>query len=476
MLFNSIDFAIFFPIVFLLYWFVFNRRLWLQNIFILATSYVFYGWWDWRFLFLIIASSLTDYVVGLQIAKSKTKKQRLAWLWISLLLNIGLLFIFKYFNFFTTSFAEAFSLFGVSLNVTTLNFILPVGISFYTLQTLSYTFEVYKGTISPTKNIVAFFGYVAFFPQLVAGPIERAQYLLPQFFERRRFSYEEGKDGIKRVAWGLFKKIAVADVLAEHVALIFSDPGSMSSGMLLMGTSLFIFQLYADFSGYSDIAIGTAQLLGFKLRDNFLCPFFSRDVAEYWRRWHISLTSWFRDYVYIPLGGSRNGRVNQLRNIMAAFVLSGLWHGANMTFLVWGAVSALTYIPLIFGNKHRRHLDGVAEGKSVPTFRELVQMIVAFFLFSLPALFFRSDSLQTAWTYIVTLVTDLQFTVTDAVVRDLYVIVVLLVFEWFSRTKSHPLQLTITNRWTRFAIYFVVLYMTIGHIPATPQEFFYFQF
>ncbi|MBU1908629.1 MAG: MBOAT family protein, partial [Verrucomicrobia bacterium] len=347
MLFNSIDFAVFLPLVFLLYWFVFQRNLRLQNLFLVVVSYVFYGWWDWRFLFLIAFSTLVDYVVGRGLAGEERVGRRRLLVGISLAANLGLLGFFKYYNFFLDNFVAAFTFFGHPLQARSLNIILPVGISFYTFQTLSYTLDVYARRMKANRDPVAFWAYVSFFPQLVAGPIERATRLLPQFLVPRRFNESAAVDGLRQILWGFFKKLVIADTCAVHVNRIFQDCGAYSGSTLFLGVFLFAFQIYSDFSGYSDIAIGTARLFGFDLMRNFAFPYFSRDHAEFWRRWHISLSTWFRDYLYVPLGGSRGSLAQRVRNTFIIFLVSGFWHGANWTFLVWGALNALYFLPLM---------------------------------------------------------------------------------------------------------------------------------
>ena len=307
MFFNSLDFAVFLPIVFLLYWYVFNRKIKLQNALIVAASYFFYGWWDWRFLSLIVFSSFVDYFVGIYLSKVNNERKRKLLLWTSILVNLGFLGFFKYFNFFTQSFADAFTILGTPIEASRLDIILPVGISFYTFQTLSYSIDVYKRDLEPTNNIIAFFAFVTFFPQLVAGPIERATSLLPQFYKKRSFDYSKAVDGLRQILWGLFKKVVIADNCARFANQIFNNSADYNGSTLVIGALFFTFQIYGDFSGYSDIAIGTSRLFGFNLKKNFSFPYFSRDIAEFWRRWHISLSTWFRDYLYIPLGGSRGG-------------------------------------------------------------------------------------------------------------------------------------------------------------------------
>ena len=347
MLFNSIDFAIFLPLVFIFYWFVTNKNLQLQNFLIVASSYFFYGWWDWRFLSLILFSTIVDYLVGSQLKTEENNKKRKVLLWISIVMNLGFLGFFKYYNFFVDNFVTAFSFFGNEIQVNSLNIILPVGISFYTFQTLSYTIDIYRRKLEPTKDFIAFSAFVSFFPQLVAGPIERASNLLPQFYKKRTFDYTKAGDGMRQILWGLFKKIVIADNCAEYANTIFNNYEDQSGATLVLGALFFTFQIYGDFSGYSDIAIGTSRLFGFNLKQNFNFPYFSRDIAEFWRRWHMSLSTWFRDYLYIPLGGSRGGIWMKIRNTFIIFIVSGFWHGANWTFIVWGMLNALFFLPLM---------------------------------------------------------------------------------------------------------------------------------
>ena len=401
MLFNSIDFAIFLPISFFLYWFIFNDNLKKQNSFLLVISYFFYGWWDWRFLLLIGFSSLVDYSVGIGLAKTKRKKYRKVLLLTSLFVNLGFLGVFKYFNFFSENFASAFTLLGGSVFTPLhLNIILPVGISFYTFQTLSYSIDVYKNKLEPTKDLIAFLAFVSFFPQLVAGPIERAASLLPQFYKKRNFDYESAVDGTRQILWGLFKKMVIADNCSIYVNDIFSNYSQYSGSTLLFGAFFFSIQIYCDFSGYSDIAIGTSRLFGLTLMRNFAFPYFSRDISEFWRRWHISLSTWFRDYVYVPLGGSRGSSFMKIRNIFIIFIASGFWHGANWTFIVWGALNALYFIPLMLMNKNRVNLDTVAEGKLLPSIKDLSKMSLTFLCTLFAWIFFRAESITQAVSYI----------------------------------------------------------------------------
>ena len=394
MLFNSITFLLFLPITFVVFWSL-RKNLTAQNILILIASYVFYGWWDYRFLSLIAFSTIVDYLIALQIEKTDLPRRRKLGLILSLLVNLGFLGVFKYYNFFVESFVDAFSGVGIQLSPATLNIILPVGISFYTFQTLSYTIDVYRGKLEPTRSLLKFAAYVAFFPQLVAGPIERATQLLPQFSIEKKFSYELAKSGVYLIIWGFFKKIVVADNCAFFVNQIFENPEGRSSLELFLGAVLFAFQIYGDFSGYSDIAIGTARLFGFRLMTNFKFPYFSRDIAEFWRRWHISLSTWFRDYVYIPLGGSRGPKSLQLRNVMVIFLVSGFWHGANWTFLVWGGLHALFFIPLLLQDSNRKNL-----GSSSYNIRTVAGTFFCFLLVTFAWVFFRADSVSHALTYL----------------------------------------------------------------------------
>lgn len=395
MLFNSIEFAIFLPSVFAIYWFLLGKNLKLQNLFLLAVSYLFYGWWDWRFLSLIIFSSAVDYVVGLRLGREESPGRRKLLLSVSLLTNLGFLGFFKYYNFFAESFVEAFSLMGTSFSADRLSIILPVGISFYTFQTLSYTIDIYRRKMEPTRSALDFFAFVSFFPQLVAGPIERATALLPQFKVQRQFQYDAAVSGIRLIIWGLFKKMVIADNAALIVDGIFNDYAGQSSLSLVVGMLLFAFQIYCDFSGYSDIAIGTARLFGFDLMTNFRFPYLSKDISEFWKRWHISLSTWFRDYVYIPLGGSRVGRWVALRNIFVVFIVSGFWHGANWTFIIWGFIHAALYLPVFFGSGSK----AVAyHGFSIKTFSKI---FVTFILVCFAWIFFRAPSVSDAASYII---------------------------------------------------------------------------
>ena len=477
MLFNSLDFAVFLPIVFVLYWFVFHKSIKAQNLLLVLASYVFYGWWDWRFLFLILFSTVVDYGIGLVLSKEECLSYRKLLLGSSVFVNIGLLGFFKYYNFFLDNFVEAFSFFGTSFEASRLDIILPVGISFYTFQTLSYTIDIYRRKLQPTKDFVAFSAFVSFFPQLVAGPIERATNLLPQFFRKRKFDSNQAIIGVKQIIWGLFKKLVVADNCAQYVNEIFSNYSQLSSTTLVLGAIYFAFQIYGDFSGYSDIAIGTARLFNFKLMTNFRYPYFSRDIAEFWRRWHISLSTWFRDYVYIPLGGSRGSKLFQIRNVLVVFLVSGFWHGANWTFIIWGALNAIFFIPLLLTQRNRNHTNTIAKDTFFPSIWETVTLLSTFVIVTLGWIFFRAASVLEAIHYIERIFLFQHNFEIMAIARypfeALPFIGILLSFEWVSRHKEFPLYRA------KFAIPKVTLVLLLilifGSFSAI-QDFIYFQF
>ncbi|MBV1922393.1 MAG: MBOAT family protein, partial [Flavobacteriaceae bacterium] len=441
MLFNSIEFVIFLPIVFILYWFVFNKNIKIQNIVLLIASYVFYGWWDWRFLSLIVFSSFVDYFVGLGMNNTENSFKRKTYLWISICVNLGFLGFFKYYNFFAESFSDAFTLFGSSIDASRLNIILPVGISFYTFQTLSYSIDVYKRKLEPTKDGIAFFAFVSFFPQLVAGPIERATNLLPQFYSKRKFDYSNAIDGLRQILWGLFKKIVIADSCATYANLIFNNSAEYSGSTLFLGAIFFTFQIYGDFSGYSDIAIGTSRLFGFNLMKNFSFPYFSRDIAEFWRRWHISLSTWFRDYLYIPLGGSKGGTWMKVRNTFIIFIVSGFWHGANWTFIVWGALNAIYFLPLLLLNKNRRNLEVVAKNRFLPGLKDSFSILTTFGLTILAWIFFRAENLAHAWQILKEIFSRSFFSLpTEKPITTIILIILFVIFEWIGREGEYAID------------------------------------
>ena len=487
MLFNSLDFALFLPLAFLLYWFVFAPMgLKVQNGFVLVASYIFYGWWDWRFLFLIALSSLVDFVVGLKLSRTTHTHARKRLLSISLITNLGLLFIFKYYGFFADSLASAFYSIGVQLSLPTLKIILPVGISFYTFQTLSYTIDVYREQLKPTDDAISFFAYVSFFPQLVAGPIERASFLLPQFFKERRFDQRKATEGCRQMLWGLFKKVVVADTCGAYSDAIFDRYGELSSPLLIFGSVMFAVQIYGDFSGYSDVAIGLSKLFGFELKDNFKYPYFSRDIAEFWRRWHISLSTWFRDYLYIPLGGSRGGTASSIRNVFAIFLVSGFWHGANWTFIIWGLLNALYFLPLMLGGKNRRFLGEIAEGRTLPGVAEALAIAQTFALTCLAWIFFRADTISIAVDYLQGVFSLDHLSQTRELLNSLGIgkralamvglkCAVLFGLEWYNRASSFGLAIGGWPTPARWATYYAFIFWILKDF-GNERAFIYFQF
>ncbi|OZV69101.1 membrane-bound O-acyltransferase family protein [Winogradskyella aurantia] len=483
MLFNSLQYLIFLPTVFILYWFVFRKNLKLQNLLIITASYVFYGWWDWRFLFLILFSTLLDFFVGQQIFKNLETKKARYWLWLSVICNVGLLGFFKYFNFFIDSFIEMFSLFGYEIKSTwTLRIILPVGISFYTFQTMSYSFDIYYKKLKPTNNFISFAAFVAFFPQLVAGPIERASNLLRQINSNRTFNYNQASGGLKLILWGFFKKLVIADSLAPIVDDIFANYASYPASTLILGVCLFSFQVYGDFSGYTDIAIGTAKLFGIELMSNFKFPNFSRNIAEYWQRWHISLSTWFRHYLYIPMGGSRVSKLKSVRNIIVIFLVSGLWHGANWTFVFWGAIHATLYIPVFLMGRNRIYAHNViAENSWLPSVKEILQVTLTFVLVTFSRIFFRSPSITDAFAYIKQISADFNY---ESYVHpmgyrmlDFYVLIGIFVCYEYIIRKDERNPFNSKYLFVRLLIYaLVILSILLFYDDGVNRSFIYFQF
>jgi alginate O-acetyltransferase complex protein AlgI len=476
MLFNSIDFAVFLPIVFVLYWFVTNRNLKLQNLLILVASYFFYGWWDWRFLSLIFFSTVIDYSIGILLSQQSAPLKRKILLWASVVLNIGFLGFFKYYNFFVENFISAFSLFGMRVSMSSLNIVLPVGISFYTLQTLSYTIDIYRNKLAPTKDFIAFSSFVSFFPQLVAGPIEKARNLLPQFYKKREFNYSQAVNGMRQILWGMFKKIVIADNCFEYTSSIFNSPSDYSGSTLTIAAILFTIQVYCDFSGYSDIAIGTSRLFGFNLMKNFNFPFFSRNFQELWKRWHISLIVWIRDYVYVPLNRGKKSRLKSIRNIFIVFLLTGLWHGANWNFIFWGVLNAIYFVPVLFINK--RVKNSIAEGKLFPNLNESLSMLKTFGLFAFSGILFGTHNMQSATSFYSNLFSLSLFTLPS--ISPFYLTTLIILFismEWVGRESQFVLdQIGLTwNRPLRWGMY-ISLSILILWFARKPQEFYYFQF
>lgn len=479
MLFNSLDFALFLPIVFILYWFVTKKNLKAQNILIVVASYVFYGWWDYRFLSLILFSTLVDYAIGRALSTQEDTSKRKALLWTSILVNLGFLGFFKYYNFFLDNFVSAFSFFGQEINANSLNIILPVGISFYTFQTLSYSIDVYKRKLEPTKDIFAFAAFVSFFPQLVAGPIERATNLLPQFYTKRNFDYSKAVDGLRQILWGLFKKVVIADNCAQYANIIFNNSEDYSGSTLVMGALFFTFQIYGDFSGYSDIAIGTSRLFGFNLKQNFAFPYFSRDIAEFWRKWHISLSTWFRDYLYIPLGGSRGSLSKKVRNVFIIFLVSGFWHGANWTFIIWGALNALYFLPILLTNNNRNHLDVVAKGSYLPSVKEALQMLLTFSLTVFAWIFFRAIDLEHALSYIGSMFSSTLLSIPKVLpAKVMLLLVFFMSIEWIGREGQYGIS-KLGLKWKRpfrWAFYALIICMIGLFMQTKETPFIYFQF
>ncbi|MFZ9846580.1 MAG: MBOAT family O-acyltransferase [Flavobacteriales bacterium] len=478
MLFNSFEFILFLPIVFLLYWFVFNANLKKQNALILIASYFFYGWWSWEFMCLLALSTLLDYAYGFSVASPNRRKAKM-FLWLSVLNNLGILAVFKYYNFFALQFQEGLELLGLHTNPVLLQIALPIGISFYTFHGMSYVFDIYRQQQKPVSNFVDYAVFVSFFPLLVAGPIERANHLLPQVQRKRIFQYSQAVEGCRLILWGLFKKVVIADGLASLVDLIFSHYEDQNGITLIFGAIAFSFQIYGDFSGYSDIALGTAKLFGFELLSNFKFPYFSRDIAEFWRRWHISLSSWFRDYLYIPLGGSKGGRFKTVRNTFIIFLVSGFWHGASWNFIVWGFIHACGFVVLLLMNRSKQHASSVvAIDSAFPSLKEFWQMLVTFSFVTFAWIFFRAKDLTQATHYI-----ELIFTKSIGSSVPLYIPVIfkilayclpLVVIDWWLRRDERILR-----RPKKALFIYAILFLIVAFFFLSQDEsssFIYFQF
>ncbi|WP_288955304.1 MBOAT family O-acyltransferase [uncultured Polaribacter sp.] len=474
MLFNSIDFALFLPIVFILYWFVFERNLKYQNFFIVVVSYVFYGWWDWRFLFLILFSTVLDFLIGKKLKRERKQFNRKVLLFISILVNLGFLGFFKYYNFFLDSLSDAFTLFGRPIEIDTLNIILPVGISFYTFQTLSYSIDVYRKKLQPTDHFISFAAFVCFFPQLVAGPIERATNLLPQILNKRKFSSNLAIQGSKLIIWGLFKKVVIADSLAFYVNSSFSNYETYSGLELWLSMIYFSIQIYCDFSGYSDIAIGTSKLFGFNLMTNFKTPYFSRNISEFWSRWHISLSTWFKDYLYIPLGGSREGKFKSFRNILIIFTVSGFWHGANFTFIAWGVLHALFYLPsFLFSTNKKFSSDVVASETFLPSAIEVFYILKTYFFVLVAWVFFRSDKISIAFEYLTIMFTNFNLKINNY--GGVSYLIIFICLDWLVR--KNPRNPSFSKIYIiRYLIFIFMFYQILVHFGRVSSDFIYFQF
>lgn len=478
MLFNSLEYFLFLPIVYLLYWFVFKKNVKLQNIFLLLASYVFYGWWDWRFLILIIISSLTDYFIGIKLDTTKDEHHRKYLKYISLIVNLGFLGVFKYYNFFVESFVDVLQTFGLNASVPILKILLPVGISFYTFQTIGYTLDIYKRKYKAEKDLVNFMVYVCFFPQLVAGPIERGRNLLPQFRKEREFSRTDASDGLRQILIGLFKKVVIADNLASGVNYAFNNYAEHSSLTLIFGGLFFMIQVYCDFAGYSDIAIGTANLFGFKLMKNFDFPFYTANAQEFWTRWHISLSNWFRDYVLFGMKSSFKNRKRFALNFMFSLTLIGLWHGANWTFIIFGFLNGLYIMPsIIWRNKIKKVV--IPRDTLFPTLIELLYMGKTFVLFFIPTIFFRSPSVTYALDYFKHMFINSNgaFPPCPSVITsNIFWFALPLAIEWPLRNRNHSLDIANFKKPIRWAIYIILIIVMINYGEFHNKQFIYFQF
>ena len=478
MLFNSLSFAVFLPLVFILYWFGCNKNLRLQNAFLLVISYAFYSFWDWRFVFLLAFSTFLDYYSGLKIEEAQKKSNARFWLIASIGINLAFLGFFKYYNFFITELGILLTSIGVEVHPWTLKIILPVGISFYTFHGLSYIIDVYKKRIKAEHNFVDYAVFVSYFPLLVAGPIERATHLLPQVKKTRTFNYQQATSGMKQILWGLFKKIVIADNCAEYADLMFNHHTDYYGSTLILGAIFFAFQIYGDFSGYSDIALGVSKLFGIELLRNFSYPYFSRDIAEFWRRWHISLSSWFKDYLYIPLGGSKGSVWKRIRNTFIIFIVSGFWHGANWTFIVWGALNAIYFIPLLIRGKNRQNLDIVAEGRMLPTAGDAVKILSTFMLTVFAWIFFRATDINHAIEYCSGFMNGSVFLMPQVTPFYLFILILFFIMiEWAGRTHDFAISSTGLN-WpkpVRWSFYFILIFSILFY-GGKDQVFIYFQF
>ena len=482
MLFNSFEFLLFLPIVFILYWFVFNKKLSWQNALILFSSYFFYGWWSWKFMGLLMLSTALDYAYGFWVASPNRKKAKF-FLYLSIINNLGILGVFKYYNFFAVQFQKGFDMIGLHTNPILLQIALPIGISFYTFHGMSYVFDIYRGHQKPVRNFIDYAVFVSFFPLLVAGPIERANHLLPQVQKPRSFNYTQAVEGCRLILWGMFKKVVIADSLAGIVDEIFQNYQDHNGVTLIVGAIAFSFQIYGDFSGYSDIALGTAKLFGFELLSNFKFPYFSRDVAEFWRRWHISLSSWFRDYLYIPLGGSKNGKYKAIRNTFIIFLVSGFWHGASWNFIAWGFIHACGFLPLLLLNRNRKHLtDVVAQDRKLPNLRELWQMTTTFAFVTIAWIFFRADGMRMALDYIKHIGVSIfehpkQFLSPPGGKMAFVCFLPLILGDWYLRRDERSLESS-SNKSFRKIIYLGLALIIMNHFFSADESssFIYFQF
>lgn len=466
-------------IVFIFYWFLTNKNIKIQNLFLLIANYFFYAWWDWRFLSLIFFISITNYFIGIRLSKTINPKHRKLLLIISIISCLGCLGFFKYYNFFTNNLVCALSLLDISSKPLSLNIILPIGISFYTFQSMSYSIDSYNHRLEPTKDLIAFLSFSSFFPLLLAGPIERGTTLLPQFFKQRQFDYDKAADGMRQILWGLFKKIVIADNCFIFVNEVFNNYGNYKGSTLLLGAILFTIQIYADFSGYSDMAIGSARLLGFNLMRNFNFPYFSKDIAEFWRKWHISLTSWFRDYVYIPLGGNRNGNLSKIRNILIVFLVSGFWHGANWTFIAWGFIHGCLYLFSMLLIKNTKTYNNISEKQLLPSLKDFFKISLTFTLVVFAWVFFRATNINHAIHYLSGIFSKSLFSYPQNMPQTtIIVIVIYFIVEWLQRDKQHAFQIDkiIPYRPLRWSVYMIVIFGIYYLGVFQNYSFIYFKF
>jgi D-alanyl-lipoteichoic acid acyltransferase DltB (MBOAT superfamily) len=479
MVFNSPEFALFLPIVFILYWFVLSKSAKGQNILLLLASVFFYVWADWRFLFLVISNALLNYFIGIKIRDTQKEKSKQVLLWLGVAINLGVLGYFKYFNFFYDSFADLLNLFGTNINYSSLNIILPLGISFFTFQTLGYIIDVYNEETEPCRDVLVFSTYVIYFPKILAGPIERAQRFIPQIEVLRSFNTNMAIDGLRQILWGLFAKIVIADNCAEIVNEIFDGYQTQPASMLLIGAGCYLVQIYCDFSGYSNIAIGVSKLLGIKLMTNFTTPFFSTNISDFWKKWHISLTSWLMDYVFTPLSFilRKYKKGGLIVAIMVTFILVGFWHGANWTFIVFGILQGLYFFPMIIkGTMNKSSV--ISPGKMLPSIKEFIQMSFMFLLMALTAIFFRAENVSQAFIYIENIF-SLSILKAPDLSQLMFVVpfvVVFFIMEWFSRGKQHPLEFSGRSVYLKWSVYVILGFIVLLAYDNNPNDFIYLQF
>lgn len=498
MLFNSFEFLVFLPIVFFIYWFLVNKNLKLQNIFLLFASYVFYSWWDWRFLGLLVGLGISNYFIGINVDSVNADRKRKSWMVFGILVNVGVLCIFKYFNFFIDSFIDLISLTGYKLSHSSTKIILPIGISFYTFLSLSYIIDIYKKNLAAHRNVIEVLLTLSFFPIILAGPIQRTASLLPQITCKRKFEQVFAVDGLRQILWGLFKKIVLADTCAANADYIFSNYSTFSGGVLVMGVVYFAFQLYGDFSGYSDIAIGIGRLFGFNLMRNFAYPYFSRDIAMFWQRWHISLTTWFRDYIFLPLSFAFSWKINKERVLLIktdlfiyiaasiiTWFLTGLWHGANLTFIIWGMIHGFFLIIYQWQKKPRKNLlkkMGISNNNLfIVIFESLLTLSIVGFAW----IFFRASTINEAALYIREMFTQGIFSVsvldlrgrgiTSTLIDASIAIVVVVIFEWLQRNRQHGLEIQHYPLFIRWFFYWILTFFCLIYL-GDERTFIYFQF